>query len=364
MIILFAILINIIARISVRFCDFHVVYIFPYIVNTYARFFGLFPFSVGELMLYLAVLLVIILFLGGFACIFVIRSKNRGLLRCYKRYYRFFIWITAVFSLIMTTNCFVLFNSSPIYEFYDIGSSGKEYGLCELSQIRDFVVEEANMLALELKRGEDGYLVYEGDMINTAIMEMQRLGQDYCRLSGFYPRPKPFLLSNFFSQQYMKGYFFPFSMEANYNNSMYIVNLPATICHELTHVKGFIYEDEANFLAYLACAGSEDDFFRYSAYLSVLGYLERDFLALIGYDLTTYQEHPQISDIVRADNIFLTSEAWARVERTAIFSTEFVREVSSEIVETNLTMLGVSDGSLSYGRVVNLLLMYYDGILY
>lgn len=50
-------------------------------------------------------------------------------------------------------------------------------------------------------------------------------------------------------------------MEANYNRQMYVANVPATLCHELSHLKGVILEDEANFLGYLACVSSEDAFF-------------------------------------------------------------------------------------------------------
>ena len=45
-------------------------------------------------------------------------------------------------------------------------------------------------------------------------------------------------------------------------------NIPHTICHELSHLKGFMREDEANFIGYLACIRSDDPMFRYSGYLT------------------------------------------------------------------------------------------------
>ena len=39
--------------------------------------------------------------------------------------------------------------------------------------------------------------------------------------------------SDFMCQMYMCGYYFPFSMEANYNDVMSIMKKPATMCHEL-----------------------------------------------------------------------------------------------------------------------------------
>lgn len=78
----------------------------------------------------------------------------------------------------------------------------------------------------------------------------------------------------------MMGYYFPFSMEANYNGTMYIVNKPSVICHEFAHLKGFMQEDEANLIGYLACINSDDAFFRYSGYMGVLNYVEKEFRAM------------------------------------------------------------------------------------
>ncbi|MFQ8979614.1 MAG: DUF3810 family protein [Waltera sp.] len=41
---------------------------------------------------------------------------------------------------------------------------------------------------------------------------------------------------------------------------------PATMCHELAHIRGYIYEDEANFIAFLACVESDDSTFQYAGY--------------------------------------------------------------------------------------------------
>lgn len=368
LIIVFAILLNVIARLSVSFCDSYVTYIFPAIVEVFGRLTSIFAFSVGEIMLYAAFIMLVLLLIGGFIYLFrkKMGKKDGRFLKIYQMYAQTCLWLTAIFSFIMTTNCFILYHCSAIHTFYAIGSGEnqtREYGLAEISRLRDFVVEEANKLATELARDEQDYLIYEGDMALAAQLEMKRLGREYSRLAGYYPHPKPMLLSNFFSQQYIMGYYFPFSMEANYNTTMYITNVLPTICHELAHVKGFIYEDEANFLAFLACVDSDDPLFRYSGYLSVLYFLERDFIAALGNETEVYYEHPQISDLVRRDDIFLTPEAWEQVEKTAIFSTDFVRDISNEIVEVNLILNGVSDGALSYGRVVELLLMHYDGVL-
>lgn len=365
-----SIVLNLVGWYSPSFCNWYVENVFPIWAETYGRLTGLFSFSVGEWLLYIGFLLVVLFFVWGIieGILGVARKKKKGELRFSKGfvfYFKFILWVVGIVSLEMTLTCFLQFHVSPINERYSIGAGTcDEYGLEELIILRDYVVVQVNALSEEMKRDENGYLVYEGDMKTNAKLQMHRLSKDFPNLKGYYPDPKPFFFSDFFSQQYMMGYYFPFSMEANYNDRMYVVNMPASMCHELSHLKGFLLEDEANFIGYLACVGSEDAFFRYSGYLSVLGYLDRDFYAAIGQDKEVYFSHPVICEQVIEDDIFLTEDAWNEVEADALLDTEMVKEASDKIVETNLTINGVADGKVSYSRVVDLLLQYYDGILY
>ena len=59
--ILAALLLNITGRVWQGFSDFYVNHVFPIWVETYGRVTGLFSFSVGEWMLYLAVVLTLLL---------------------------------------------------------------------------------------------------------------------------------------------------------------------------------------------------------------------------------------------------------------------------------------------------------------
>lgn len=361
----FAVILNIIGWKSTSFCNFYVENVFPLWAETYGRLTGLFSFSVGEWMLYLAALLLVVLVIYSLIRLLFCRFFSEKGKRIYRNYMLVMFWIFSIVSVIMTLNCFLIYHVSPMNERYRIGSGEKkEYGVSEIRILRNYVVEEANALAAEMKRDKDGYLIYEGDMKKEAAKQMKRLGETYENLQGYYPAPKPLYASYFFSQQYIMGYYFPFSMEANYNDMMYIVNMPATMCHELSHLKGFILEDEANFIGYLACVDSEDDFFRYSGYLSVINYLDRDFYKAVGKDKEVYLSNPLISVQVLEDKKFLTKEEWEKVEKEAVLDTEMVKEASDIVVETNLTLNGVKDGKISYSRVVDLLLQYYDGILY
>ena len=163
----------------------------------------------------------------------------------------------------------------------------------------------------------------------------------------------------------MQGYYFPFSMEANYNDVMHILNVPSTMCHELAHLRGYIFEDEANFIGYLACVRSEDEFFQYAGYLSVLNYLYNDLVKARKGNPEAFEAAAErvppaaVSEQVWEDNIFVTEEEWNRINESALIDTEVVDKAADVFIDTNLKVNGISDGKVSYSRVVRLLLQYY-----
>ena len=275
------------------------------------------------------------------------------------------IEIAVVVYLVMTLNCFVLYHCSGFsIQYLDNKTFNTELTQKDkVIRLRNFVVHNLNELEPKMQRDGEGNLIYSGDLKAGSIKAMKELGVRYSQLSGYYGRPKYFFFSNFFSQQSMKGYYFPFSMESNINDRMYIVNIPATMCHELAHTKGFIYEDEANLIGYLACTESEDEFFQYSGYMSVLYYVEKDFEASMN-SKEEMEQYEGIIPTVQNDKVFLTKEAWAEVEKNALFSTQDLKSASHKFLETSLKANGVKDGTVSYSRVVRLLIKYYDGILW
>jgi len=372
-----AVLVNILAWKSTLFCDFYVEHIFPVWLNTYGKWIGVFPFSVGELMIVLAVaLLIIFVMLGLVAVIFFIvrkwKEKKRIISDRYNRKYNTSIRLFRIYRMIcaniavvvlwvMTLNCFILYHCSTFEDKYwnDSITKREDYTIEELGMLRDFVVTKVNQYAKMMQRDEHGLIQYDGSMEQTAIAAMQNLGKQYPQLDGYYTTPKKIATSDFLSQQHMKGYYFPFSMEANYNDVMYIMSKPATMCHELAHTKGFIYEDEANLIAFLACLHSDDIVFQYSGYLSVLTYIDNDFIESINHNPAVYNSHVKISSQVKKDRVFLTEDAWTEVEKKAVISTKTVKKASAKFTNTALVLNGVEQGSASYGEVVGLLMDYY-----
>lgn len=364
----FCIIFNLAAWSSTRFSDFYVTNIFPVITGVYGRFTSLFGFSVGEKMLvavviYIALAIVFVLFHTIYLLIGRMRKKNgKGFLFIGKKcevvsdfFYHVTPVLLAITLVVMSLNCFVLYHTSKL----DVApeSDHEEYNLEELAQLRDYIVRKCNELSTKVPHDENGNVAFEGDMAATAIAAMQNISGDYPRLSGYYVTPKALYFSDFMCQQYMQGYYFPFSMEANYNDTMNMMNKPFTMCHELAHTHGYIYEDEANFFGFLACISSDDIVFQYSGYLGVLNYVNNDFYRAVSEK--EYKSHVKISDRVKYDNEFLSQEGWQEVEKKAVIKTETVKKAADAFIDTNLKVNGVSSGKVSYAHVVGLIMDYY-----
>lgn len=365
---------------SVRFSDWYIRNIFPVWLNTYARLTSKVPFSVGEIMLIVAVVLTLF-GIGFWAVNLICKRKFKKAVRGFGKFYA---WTALAVCYVMTFNCFILYHSSSFSEKYLSALAGSDrlfastsdqavaqtvsdettYTKKELAIMRDHIVERCNELEKVVPHDDSGDAYYGGDLVEASRQAMMKLGEEYDQLAGFYVTPKYLSFSGFFSQQYIMGYYFPFSMEANINSVMYITNVAPTICHELAHTKGFIFEDDANMIGYLACINSDDAFLQYCGYLSVLNYVNNDFYDSIGKDQEIYKKHVRISDGVADDNIFLTRENWQEVEKAAVVKTSTVKKVSDKLMDTTLKLNGVEEGMLQYNNVVGLLLEYYDGKLY
>lgn len=72
----FVAVINILAWLSPGFCDWHTNYVTPIIVNIFGRISNLFPFSVGEIMIVLGIILVLVAVVIAIALIFL-RNKPK-----------------------------------------------------------------------------------------------------------------------------------------------------------------------------------------------------------------------------------------------------------------------------------------------
>lgn len=166
--------------------------------------------------------------------------------------------------------------------------------------------------------------------------------------AGQYGQPKYAPASGLLSRMRIEGITSPFTLEAMVNRNIPSVSQPFTACHEAAHLRGFAREEDANFIAYLACRASDDPAIRYSGAFSALLYALN---ALYRADAEAYYAcAAALSDEVRAD-MKVHADYWRPFEQTTISEiTEGVQEVYLHSVSSG------EQSAQSYGKVVDLLL--------
>ena len=339
-------------RLSQSFADFYADNIFRYISTPYAFLSGLLPVSLGELM----VIAVLVLFGVGIPVMlimFIFSKKYR--MKTARIALTTSLWILAFVCMVQSLNCFALYGCTRFSERFFTPSQHDNEQLKELYTI---LINECNSLAVQVPRDEDDRFILTIDPVEECRESMKKASEQYPQLKGYYPKPKAIMFSYFMSQTGTAGMYFPFSMESTYNGDMVREVLPEVICHEYAHLKGFMQEDEANFISFIATCGSESPEVRYSGYLNALEYVHNQIYR--NEIRSAYELTDTISDQVRNDWFrFLPDNYWEDNKQKEIIPTETVSTVSDTASDTSMKLNGVEDGIASYSRMVNLLLDYY-----
>lgn len=350
--ILLSVLITAAGRLSRSFADFYADHIFPVISTPFSFLSGLIPLSIGELMIIAALILCIIGIPAMIISVIFIKKHREKIATTSLT---IAVWVFAFIVASESLNCFTLYGCTRFSERF---FTGTEHTNEELKELYSILIEKCNELALEVPRDERDRFKLTIDTVPECRKAMKKAAEKYPQLRGYYPKPKPIMFSFFMSQTSTSGMYFPFSMEATYNNDMIPEIMPEVICHEYSHLKGFMQEDEANFIAFIATVGSDEPQVQYSGYLDALEYVHNQIYEnkiVSGYELSG-----NISEKVQNDWFrFLPDNYWEDNKEKEIISTETVETVSDAASDTSMKLNGVEDGIASYTRMVNLLLDYY-----
>ncbi len=232
----------------------------------------------------------------------------------------------------------------------EVRASSKE----ELYELCAFLLEEAAESGRDLLHDESGQTHFapsDFQMAERAEEEFKKFaaGYDFMDMGfGSFGRPKPVIFSEVMAYLQISGVYSPYTFEANICTSGPDFLRGATMMHEQSHLRGFMNEAEANFIAYLACAKSENDYFRYSGTCLALLHSMN---ALYSADYESWKElrlsYPEYLDAdMRAQNAYVDAHETK------------VAEVSDAVNDTYLKLNDQQDGVRSYGKMVDLLLAY------
>ena len=324
------------------FAEWYAEIIYPLFVTTAGRIWGIFPFSVSEVMLYLMAAAFVVSLVVLVARI--VRSRDAEFL---------ISWLSAVvlaagmLTFLYTLCCGINYHRRSFSEEARIVTYA--YSVEELEEICLWLTEEVNSIAEEVERNGNGVMKLSAPEGAGAVEAMYSLAEQFTELDGYYPMPKKIMMSEILSYQCLTGIYSPFTVEANYNGDMTAYNIPFTACHELSHLRGFMQEEEANFIGFLACIGSERVDFRYSGYLSGWVYCMN---ALYRSDYESWSKiRPLLDERAEAD-LAANNAFWEKYEGT-------LSKMADKVNDTYLKANGQADGVQSYNRMVDLIVAYF-----
>lgn len=294
----------------------------------------------------------LLLFCLGYIICYICKIKNsKDKDRRKMIAYRGFAGAAAICSMVYfvyTVSCGLNYHRYTFthYTGYETAPAGVEEleQLClalagKMEQVREQLGEDK-----DLSVSEPGAFDYYSQ---HSIQVMEKLGEEYPVLNrSMYSAPKPVLMSGVMSGVGIAGVFVPFTMESNINVDLPFFALPATMVHELAHQCGFMREDEANYIAYLACRQSDQPLMLYSGLFSAF-YHSIDALEEADAELAA-KIRSDLSPAVQYD-IEQHEQFWDRHD-------SIISDISRTVIDINLKLNNQNDGVASYNRMVELLL--------
>ena len=329
---------------SPEFSDFFNKNISPFIRMPLAMLTGWIPFSLAELLLLFSPFAVIALVTLGI-------KKYSSSWRHVAVYCLTIVSLAAYVFSTFTLGFVPAYRGSTLDK--KMGLDKQPVSADELYDTAAIVVEELNKLQSKISYSESSdfsVMPYGYDELNRKLLDAyEKASEEYDFIKTFDSRVKRVMLSEPMTYTHISGVYTFFTGEANLNTNFPDYTLPFTAAHELAHQRGFAREDEANFIAFLVCISSDDDYVRYSGYLNLYEYLAGPLSrANKDYYSTIYYYVPE--------NTILEMRAYSK-----FFDKyrENIAEKVSESVNNSFLTINGTEGTKSYGMVVDLAVAFY-----
>ena len=223
----------------------------------------------------------------------------------------------------------------------------------DLEKTCEYLIEGLNSAseALDISDGKSSELPYSFSSLCEKLNDsFGTVSEKYEFIQCYHSRAKKIIISKPMTYTHISGVYSFFTGEANVNVNYPDYILPFTVAHEMAHQRGIAREDEANFVAFLVCISSEDDYIRYSGYTQVFEYAAN---ALYSENPTAYYEVAK-----KLDKKYV-QEAGAYSDFISDYNDSPISDVSTSVNNTFQQMQGQSAGVKSYGFVVDLAVAYY-----
>lgn len=318
--------------------------VYPYIATILTTISNAFSFSLGEVMIAVFVVGTVITLVGIVSSLIVLHPME-----AFKQLVAL-VLVVSVMALYIDVSWLL---NNYRQGFADLsGMQVRTYSETELEETFAAVILKTNALKQQLDEGIalNTEVWNVSDVLLSADDGYSALHEKFDFISEGEVHVKGLMSSPIQSKSGYTGIYLFFVGEPTVNNEIPLVTLPHTASHEIAHQKGFAFEDEANYVGFLACQNHQSLLFRYSGYFAALRYLAG---ALSEQDRELYKSMSVLySDGVKADLI----------ENNTFWQThqdEKITKMADTANENYLITYNQPEGLKSYGLFVDLLIADY-----
>ncbi|WP_413998878.1 DUF3810 domain-containing protein [Flavobacterium sp. W1B] len=313
--------------------------LYPIIVAFSRTVLGKIPFSVGDCIYFILIVLGVKWFW----------NKRKTWKLAWKNNALHILSFLSVFYFLFHTLWALNYHRQPLFEKMEIQ---RDYSDADLLDFTKKLIHKTNAIQSQITKNDSLKVTFPYSQEQAFQMNLN----GYKNLSASYPffkysnlSVKKSLFSLPLTYMGFGGYLNPFTNEAqvNYLGPMY--SFPMTTNHEMAHQMGFASESECNFIGFLASVKNDNLYFKYSGYSIALRYCLGNWQA---------RDEKVLKQLLKTIN--------PGILKNYKESQDFWNEYESPIetgfhifYDNFLKINQQKDGMESYSKFVNLMVNYY-----
>jgi hypothetical protein len=314
--------------------------LYTWISKFFRSLFGWIPFSMGEIIYTLLIVLVIR---------YIIRNR-RKIRKKPAAFLRDTIMVLAVFYFTFHIVWGLNYYRKPLAETLSIEENASYE---DIKSLTEKLVINTNKLQQQITGDSTAVVIVpytRNEIFEKTISSYSRLDSKMPFLEYQRPSIKKSMFSHMSSYMGIGGYLNPFTNEAQVNKKTPVFRFPVVAAHEIGHQVGYSAENETNFIGYLVTQKNEDIYFQYSASAYALAYC---LSAVHRTDKKKFESlYAKVNEGVK--------ENYRELQNFHEAYENPFEPIFKSVFSTFLKANNQTDGVKSYSRVVHLLVGYHE----
>ncbi len=317
------------ARMNVSVGEWYATNLYPYISAALSLLVSWIPFSMTEVLVVSAVVLMIYMLIRGF------RRKEK--------IWKILIKETEIVAWIIV---WLYFGWGMNYFRQNIYTRGnfQRHAFDEVV-FKQFIRDYADSLNHSYTDQTVDMSVCENDIKERYALVPECYGLSTVRK---WQHPKQLIFNSLYTAVGVGGYIGPFWGEVHLNADLLPQQQPSSFAHELSHLLGVSNEDEANFWAYQICRNSDIQTVKYSGYYSILPYVLSNASRVL-----TEEEYKEYVISIRPE---IRRQLVEQQDFWKLHYNKILGKIQSIVYDSMLKANKISSGTKNYMQVIELVI--------